>query len=341
VGFLLTALAVVIIVIFHEFGHFITAKMCGVGVRRFSIGFGPKLLSKTIGDTNYCLSAIPLGGYINMVGEEPNDKEVSEKSFRSKPAWKRLLIVAAGPVSNILLCIIVLMVSFGIYGVATPSEENVVGNIVKDYPADEAGLTRGDRILSVEQRPTESWSDIINTLQGLPLDQDIEVTIERNSQNISFSVAPVNNSGIPYIGIIPKEIVKRGILLSISESIRMPYSFAKEAFQGIYGLIFGKLEVRDSLAGPIQIVAIGNNLQQNYGLAGLLYFAAIISLNLAIFNLLPIPALDGGHIFLIAIEVIRGKPLSPKSQLRIMISGISLILLLMSYVIYNDVIKVF
>ena len=332
-----------LIIAVHEFGHLVVAKKCGVKVEVYSIGFGPKLLSKKIGNTNYCISAIPLGGYAKMVGMpgEESERTSAKNSFASKSPWQRFCILFAGPASNILLCVFILMLSNGIYGVHRPSEDAIIGNTIENYPAHKAGMLKGDRIVNIDGNPIESWLDIMNTLRSLPPDQDVIIIVERNGQKIPLSIIPVNNNGIMQIGIASELNTERGLLLSISESIKMTYSFTADTFMGLYGMISGELEIRDSLAGPIQIVTIGNDLQRGLGLEGLLFFAAIISLSIAILNLLPVPALDGGHIFLIGIEVIRGKPISPKNHLRITQFGIFLLLFLMLYVILNDIDKVF
>jgi len=338
-----------VLIFFHEFGHFLIARLFGVGVEKFSLGFGPRIIGKTIGLTEYRISAIPLGGYVKMVGEEPDVELPSEDiplSFTHKSAIKRICIVAAGPIFNYLLAIIIFFGFFQIYGIRVL--EPVIGTIEKDSPAQMSGLKKKDRIIEISGEHVQKWddmADIIQQSQG----NTIELTVIREGTRLVFQAAPIISQsknlfgedieryiiGITASGdVMEKEL---NPLQALSESLVHTWNISVLMIQGVYKLIKGDISA-DNLGGPIMIAQMAGD-QAKEGVENLIYFIAFISINLAILNFLPIPVLDGGHILFFTIEALRGKPLSLRAREMAQQGGMFILILLMVFVIYNDIMR--
>jgi len=341
-----------ILIFIHELGHFIFCKVFGVGVERFSLGFGPKILSKTVGPTEYCLSAIPLGGYVKMVGEQPGteiDAEDIDLSFTHKSVVKRVIIVAAGPVFNFLLAIFIYLGIFTFVGIEF--RYPTVGNVTENYPAEAAGLKPGDRILMINQTPISNWSDIATLIAGSD-GGSLEIKVQRDTDQLLFQIVPreeteKNIFGEDFnryvIGISDsgnKYIKHLGVGEALKESIRFTYMIIELTFLTIVKIFQGIVSLKDAIGGPIFIVQMAGE-QAEKGFVELLYFIAYISVSLGILNLLPIPVLDGGHIVFFSIEAVIGRPVNIRIREVSQQVFFFLLMLLMVFVIYIDIMRKF
>lgn len=338
-----------VLIVFHEFGHFLIAKLCGVGVLTFSVGFGPKLLVKKKGETEYALSAFPLGGYVKMVGEDP-DEEVSQadlrRSFGHKPLLQRIAIVAAGPGFNLLLAVLLLLVVFLFYGVPVVSTQ--IGSVEKTSPAELAGVQRGDRIVAVNGERVDSWerlSAAIKESQGKPLNlrllrdsKELEVAVEPRQKEARNIFGERRDEWM--IGIGSQVIIEKGNPgLSIIKAFTQTYEYAKLTLVALFKMVTGEVSPRN-LGGPILIAQMAGQQAQE-GFASFLAFVAVLSINLGVLNLLPIPVLDGGHLLFFLVEAVIGRPVSLRYREVAQQVGIFLLLLLMVYAFYNDIARFF
>ncbi len=340
-----------VLIFFHEFGHFLIARLFGVGVEKFSLGFGPRLFGKKIGITDYRLSAIPLGGYVKMVGEEP-DAEIDPAnlplSFTHKHVAKRMLIVAAGPVFNILLAVLIF---FGIFWTSgTFIMKPSIGAVRAGSPAAAAGLMQGDLITVINGMAINSWdemAEIINASQG----QTLNLTIQRQESTLDFSITPEK---VPAQNIFGETIQRyvigieasresyskeMNLIEAFSESLKQSYRVIELMVVIIAKLIKGDIST-DTLGGPIMIAQMAGD-SAKAGVGSLIFFIALISINLAVINLLPIPVLDGGHLMFFLIEAIKGNPVSMKVREVSQQVGLFLLILLMILVFYNDIHRIF
>lgn len=338
-----------VLIVFHEFGHFLVAKLSGVGVLTFSVGFGPKLWVIKKGETEYALSAFPLGGYVKMVGEDPDEdvKAVDvERSFAHKSLLTRTAIVAAGPGFNFLLAIILLMLVFLFYGV--PVLSSAVGAVEEGSPAALAGLQKGDRIAAVNGKPVREWEELSGAIKqsgGQPL----TLLVQRNGQELTLSVQPrkreVKNIFGEVIedwmiGIGSQVTIERGDPgLAIQRAFIQTFEYSKLTLLGLYKMVTGEVSPRN-LGGPILITQMAGQQAQE-GAGNFLAFLAILSINLAVLNLLPVPVLDGGHLFFFAVEAVIGRPVSVRAREKAQQLGIFLLLLLMVFVFANDIFRLF
>jgi regulator of sigma E protease len=336
-----------VLIFFHELGHFLIARLCGVGVEKFSLGFGPRIIGKTIGITDYRISAIPLGGYVKMVGEEPGaylDPEDVHLSFTHKSVWKRFLIVAAGPTFNILLAVGIYFLFFQIYGMIRV--EPIIGSVMENSPAQSAGLQKGDRIIAIENRDINSFDDMVMEVtnsQGKP----INLIIKRGETSFPVKIVPKKEEKTMFgetvhtflMGVTSSpdhvQYLKLNTLQAISQSFVQTWQVTRMMFVGIVQMIKGEVSAKN-LGGPIMIAQMAGD-QAKKGPLDLIYFIAFISINLAILNFMPIPVLDGGHLLFFIIEAVTGKPLNLKVREFAQQVGIFLLMALVVFVFYNDI----
>ncbi len=342
-----------ILIFAHELGHFLVAKAFGVKVLKFSLGFGPKLIGKKIGETDYIISLLPLGGYVKMLGEneeedEPTSLGEEERSYSHKPVGQRIAIVAAGPVFNLVLALFTFCVFYIFAGNHVLSPE--IGEVKKDSPAYAAGLLKGDLIVAINGQQTETWpeiKDLIEKNTGEP----VEMTITRNNEHKTVRLTPEisvtknifgENIKTPLIGIVASgnfKVIYYTPLKAVETGFAKTWEITRLTFLTIVKLIERVIPLK-TVGGPIFIGQMTGQLaQENW--TYLIPFMAIISVNLGILNLLPIPVLDGGVIFFLLIELIMGKPLNVKGRELAQKIGISLLVLFMIVVIYNDVTRFF
>jgi regulator of sigma E protease len=351
-GIIAIVLVLGALIFFHELGHFFFARLFGVGVRTFSLGFGPKLFGFKSGQTDYKISAVPLGGYVQMVGET-RDAEIPEgfredQGFSNRPAWQRMIVVAAGPVFNFLLACVIYWILLWAHGQTMAVPE--VGKVVEDSPAAEAGIREGDRIVSINDAGIDYWHQLVDSIRdsrGRPL----EVTVRRDGSTMTFDVRPEVRSQTNIFG----EEIKHYMLgvQNSGETVTLPMGPGEALIQGalqtyrvteliVLGIV--KLVERvvplETVGGPIMIAQLVNE-QAKEGLANVLALTAVISINLGLINLLPIPVLDGGHILFFGLEAVTGKPIPEKWQIITTRIGIAILVAIMALALFNDLQRIF
>lgn len=418
-----------VLVFVHEAGHFVMARRMGVRVLCFSLGFGPKILKYRRGDTEYCLSAIPLGGYVKMAGESPDDQRSGrDDEFMSKSKWQRFLILIMGPATNIIFAIVVMTVVL-YQGAEVPLYEQQppeIGTVVEESPAERAGLRPGDLILQVAGRPVQTWMDLqlavlphagselelvirggdgaqrtarltpqaegqfrlgeigvlppmhpqvrrvlpgepaeragirvddailavngepvenqgqliatINASAGVPL----TLTIRRDETLVDTIVTPATRGDVGLIGVTLSElevrIIEPGPLEAVRMSVEQNYEWSGLIFRTLWGLLTRETPLTQ-LVGPVGIAQLSGTAAQA-GWVTLFGLMAMISLNLGILNLLPIPVLDGGHIFIMALEGVSRREFSLRVKEAMLLAGFVMLMTLMLAVVYNDLVRI-
>jgi regulator of sigma E protease len=417
-----------VLVFVHEMGHYLMARRIGIRVLTFSLGFGPKLLTVRRGDTDYCISAIPLGGYVKMAGENPDDvRPGADDEFLSKTKWERFQVLIMGPTMNIILAFVVMAVVL-YQGADLPAYEEqppIVGYVMEASPAEQSGIRVGDLILRIGGRPVETWEelfvtvmpraerelevvlrrglqevtiqvtpeaqtqfqvgdlgvvpimqpqilnvmtgdpadlagirprDVITAVNGEPITRDnpfvetinanadvaLMLTVVRGGQTLKIEVTPALRGNVGLIGVelSPFEVrtIEPGPLQAIQMSFEKNYAWSGLIFQTLGGLLTSETSPKQ-LVGPLGIAQLSGGAAQ-IGLVALFTLMAMISLNLGILNLLPIPVLDGGHIFIMALEGLSRRDFSVRIKEKIQLAGFVVLLMLMVTVIYNDLTRI-
>jgi regulator of sigma E protease len=349
-GYFILVLGILVFV--HELGHFLLAKKLGVGVITFSLGFGPKLIGRKIGETQYQISVVPLGGYVKLIGEDRGEQVKEEdrvRSFSFQPIWKRTLIICAGPFFNMFLTLVIFCFSFGFFGV--PQEPlplpPKIGGLSSGLPAEKAGLRKGDMVLSIDNTSITTWNDlssIIRKSEG----KELSIKVKRGKEIIEFKIspeiskekiaqgektvyvigimAPLEEVTFLYKRVAPWEAVYEGSLQTWHLTKLMVVVLGK--------MISGEISPK-TIGGPIQIAQEAGK-QGKKGVPYLLGLIAILGINLGLINLFPIPILDGGHLLFLGIEAILGRPVSIKKMEIAQQIGLILLILLMIYAFHND-----
>jgi regulator of sigma E protease len=347
---ILATLVVIGVLIFvHELGHFLVAKYLGVGVEVFSLGFPPKLLHKQVGETDYRISIIPLGGYVKLMGENPSEEippELESKSFSHRPLAQRSAIVAAGPLFNMLFAIIALSLVFTFAGI--PYFNTEIGGVQPQSPAEEAGLQKGDLILSINDQPVQRWEELSKIIRTSG-DKSLVIKFRRGTQAMQVNLKPraSETSNIfgekvsaMLIGVSAPEkyeIEKIDPISAWGHGITYSYRILEVTVLSFAKLITQKVPL-NTLGGPIMIAQVAGK-QAEQGVSHLVHFMAVLSINLALLNILPIPMLDGGHLFFFILEAVRGKPIPIKHREIAQAIGLTLILTLMFFVFYQDILR--
>ena len=329
------------LVLVHEFGHFITAKMTGMRVDEFAIGFGPKLISRKHGETVYSLRAIPLGGFNDIAGMDADNNTAGERGFCSKPVLSRMIVILAGSAMNFVLPIVLFFMIYVTIGAAQPSPEPVIGGIIPGMSAEQAGLQEGDRILSVDGQTVTTWKDFTDKLKNIEAEQNILLRYKRGDEISEVELSPKFNEQEKRVLVgVQSSIVYES--KSIVEAFPLAIEHTKEItvfmIESIVRL-FKEPDQTENLAGPIGIIQMSGQVAER-GFIPLLNFAALLSINLGIINLLPVPVLDGGHFVNLFIEAVRGKPLGSKAIAYTQRVGIALLLMLMLFATKNDLVRV-
>ncbi|MHB9073769.1 MAG: RIP metalloprotease RseP [Desulfobaccales bacterium] len=350
---MITALATIIVlgvlVFVHELGHFLMAKLFGVRVDAFSLGFPPKLLHKQIGDTDYRLSVIPLGGYVKLFGENPNDEvppELEPVSFSHKPLWQRFLIVMAGPTFNLLFAAVALFLVFTFSGI--PYLTTTVGGVKEGSPAAQAGLEKGDQVLSVAGQKVSRWEDLSRKIRGIG-EHPLTLSVKRGDRVFPVTLTPESMEttdifgakvSAVIIGITSGDQVATehvGPFKALEQGVVYTWRLTWLTVESLYKLAARQVPLK-SIGGPILIAQVAGK-QAEMGVSYLIQFMAALSVNLFLLNLLPIPVLDGGHLFFFTLEAIRGKPVEIKHREMAQGLGLMLILALMILVFYQDILR--
>ena len=338
-----------ILIFFHELGHFLVAKKSGIRVERFSLGFPPKLIGKKIGDTEYCISWIPLGGYVKMAGEDPDEKEPEGKpwEFMSKPVHTRALVVFAGPAMNFILAILIFWGVIFFAGKHEIHEDtNQIGLVAAGGPADKAGIKPGDRIISINGIEVTTFREMAEIIRE-QVEKPVEITWTRDGEQYTAMITTFKDrildekGEIKYIGKIgigaSYTTVKVGFFRSLLEGIGTAIFILVETIKFILELITGTASIK-LLGGPVLIAQFAGQAAKT-GIVSLFSFMAFLSVSLSLLNVLPIPALDGGHLLFLGIEKIRGKPLSLKQRAAMQQIGLAFLILLAIFITYNDFLR--
>lgn len=336
-----------ILVIVHEFGHFIVAKRTGVRVEKFSIGFGQEIFGVTKGDTRYSVSLIPLGGYVKLTGETEEEPIKGEKwEYLSRSVGERARIIFAGPFLNYILAFFIFSVVFVI---GCPKLTSRIGEVVSDYPGAIAGLKKGDRILKINDREVSYWEDVTRIVHSNKK-PEMKLVVERAGQPIDLLVEPMtqeiktvfgSKKSVGLIGILPADeiiYVKYGIIKSIYMGGKEIVTLTYVTYRALWATMTGVIPFKKSITGPVGIFYITGQAAK-LGFVYLLQLMGVLSASLAIFNLLPVPVLDGGHILFLTIEKVRRKPLPHKTQENMTQIGLILLICLIAFVFYNDFVR--
>ncbi len=332
----------------HELGHFLVAKKMGVGVEKFSLGFGPKIFGRQIGDTEYLLSAIPLGGYVKLTGEDPEEKcENKEHSFTEASVWRRLAIVSAGPIFNLVFAVLIFAI---VYMIGVPTFGTGIGKVRDGSPALQAGLMAGDKIIAIEGNAIKLWDELREIVHNSP-NKELTFTISRNREEFDVVIIPQSQKTknlfgediyVGLIGIEPEStfITERyNPVVATYKGFQKTWEITYLTVVAIKKLFQQKIPA-DTIGGPILIFQMAGE-QAKAGILNLVFFVALLSINLGILNLLPIPILDGGHILFFLIEVVIGKPVTGKKREIAQQVGIAMLVSLMVFAFYNDIMRIF
>jgi regulator of sigma E protease len=347
-GFIAVVLVLGGLIFVHELGHFLVARGLGVGVRTFCLGFGPRLWGVKRGKTDYRVAALPLGGYVQLVGENPGEDLpedfTPQESFSTRPAWQRMLVVAAGPISNLLLAWLVLWVLLALNGEAVVIPR--IGQVVPDTPAAAAGLLAGDLVLAVDGTPVAAWQDMQKAI-GLSEGKPIRFRVERGDQRVQVEVVPKMVEGkvgfltftTPVVGIASSQDSVRFVeytwLQALPASLSATWDMASEIKTVLTRLFLGQSSLKQ-LGGPISIFAVVSE-SAKHGLTSVFYWVAMLSVNLGLLNLLPIPVLDGGHLLFCAVETVLRRPVPERWQMVTTRMGLAFLICLMLFVTVMDV----
>jgi len=334
-----------ILIVVHEFGHYIAAKRSGVRVERFALGFGPVLFKRKGKETEFVVCAFPLGGYVKMAGDTRQEHKGSEDEFLSKPIGIKSKIVFAGPLFNYILALVIFCI---IALIGFPYPDSVVGSVLDDYPAKTAGVQIGDRILAVNGYQVEHWVDMADEISQAK--DTVNLRIEREGEIIDLDISLQQKEvtddfgkrkNVSMIGIGASSAIKT-IKYNFPQAIAKGFeSLFKLTFLVIKGFLFmilGIIPFKEAVAGPVGIYYITSEVVK-IGIVATLHLVAALSVSLAIINLFPIPVLDGGHLLFFFMEKLRGKPISEKVEDNLTRLGLSLLLLLIAFVFYNDIVR--
>lgn len=337
------------LIIVHEFGHFIMAKRMGVRVEKFSLGFGPKLWMWKRKDTEYAISAIPLGGFVKLAGDNLEEYKGRNDEYFAKSPKKRAGIVLSGPLLNYILGILCFWL---IFFIGYPTLTTKVGGLIDGLGAKEAGIEVGDEIVAVDGKKVDFWEDLQRIVQSKKAATRVRLSVLRDNKEYTIEVKIKEKElsdllgqkrSVGLLGITPYEefaTVRHGFIESFVLGINKTLDLTLITYKAIWRMITGKLSIRESVTGPLGIFYITSKVV-SLGIIAVLHLVAILSVSLAIFNLLPLPVLDGGHLLLLGVEKIRGKTLSATQERIVAQIGLTIIITLAIFVTYNDLLRFF
>jgi regulator of sigma E protease len=340
----LTIFCLGLVVVIHEWGHLIVARKLGVRVERFTVGFGPELFGWTSRNIRYAVCVIPLGGMVKLAGEFLDERDNKPDEFFAQPWYRRNLIALAGPAMNYVLAFVLFAIVAAVWGILQPSSQPIVGDLVPGLPAAVAHLQENDRVLSIEGIAIESWDQMAKYIHEHP-EQKLALRVERAGAGgqaptqLELSLTPkLDASGIGLIGIMPKiDKVKPGVRGSFKAAYSDVRMWTLQPLRYLSSKV-RHFEGPKELSGPLGIAQMVTKATKE-GLSYVIYLIAIISTGLGLFNLFPIPILDGGHVLLYTIEGIIRRPLSRKTMQVAQAIGLSLVLTIFLYASYQDVMR--
>lgn len=337
-GIILVVISIGVVIFVHEFGHFIAAKRNKIKVEKFYLGLGPEVIGFTLGETRYGIAAIPLGGFVKLAGEDKDATQSQPGDFFFQPWYRRILVVAAGSIMNLVLAVFLFFITIFIWGVTTPTQTATIGEVKDGFPAQKAGILKNDVILKVDDLEITSWQQMASYIHSNP-EKELKILIGRGDEKILFKVKSVRDPSrnIGLIGISPAMVKQRvsfikALRYGINQSIMWNYLTLKYVVTKI--VKFQKPE----LSGPVGIVQVMTKTVKT-GIDNFLFLVAIVSNSLALFNLFPIPLLDGGHMLLFTIEGIIRKPLDRKYIEKINAVGLAIILFIILFATYSDILR--
>ncbi|MEG1537409.1 MAG: M50 family metallopeptidase, partial [Clostridiales bacterium] len=306
-----------VLVISHEFGHFIAAKSCGIYVTDFSMGMGPKLVAWKGKETQYTLRLLPIGGWCKMIGEDEASDD--PRAFNRKPIWQRMLVVVAGPLMNFLMAIVIFIIVFMMLG--SPSPTNVIGEAVPGTEAEAAGLKSGDKILEISGVKVNQWTDISTAVNSAEHTQPLVVTVERDGALVTLNVPAYQDGKTASwkLGVQP-QVVRQNIFTAIALGVKQSIEFTRLLLLALVQMITGQIPF--DVAGPVGIVKVVDQAAA-YGIQSILLLTGYLCINLGVLNLLPFPALDGCRLLFLIVEGIRRKPFDRQREGLINLIGLA------------------
>lgn len=338
-----------LLIIVHEFGHFIMAKRQKVRVENFSLGFGKRLVRIKRGETEYSISAIPLGGYVKLAGDSIDEYTGEPDQYFSKTPLKRFWIIFFGPLLNYILGFLFFWL---VFFTGYPTLTSKVGGLIDGFGAKDAGLQVGDKIIAVDSRKVEFWEDLQGIIQEKRESALVRLSVIRDSKELDinvyikekeFSDQSGQKRSVGLLGITPHDevvILRHNLPEAFLLSLKKTWALTELTYNSLWRVVTGRLSMRESVTGPLGIFYITSKAA-SVGLSAVLHLIAVLSISLGIFNLLPLPILDGGHILFLIVEKIRGKALGIKAERVITHIGLSLMIALAVFVTYNDVVRFF
>lgn len=353
---LVFAIMLTVLVLIHELGHFLTAKKFGIKVEEFGIGFPPKVIGKKIGETLYSFNALPIGGFVRLYGEDEagsgkvgKGKQVTkdlERAFFAKPIWQRIIVVIAGVVMNLLLAILIATYLFTSQGLPQDLKSVLVTNVVKNSPADLGGMKAGDAIISIDNQRVSDPAALIAATKS-SLGKEVVLVVKRGENEVPLKITPRVNA--------PKNEGAMGV--AIEQNIKFQkYPFPQSLYYGtkqalqdsvlvvtgfvdMIKTIFTKQTIPDGVAGPVGMAQLTGEFVK-IGPNAVLSLVYMLSLSLAVLNILPIPALDGGRLFFLLIELFTRRKVNPKYESYAHMAGIILLLTFLAFISYKDILRI-
>lgn len=335
---LLIVLAFGLIIVCHELGHFLAARAAGVRVEEFAVGYGPLIAGRRVRGTQYSLRLLlVLGGYVRIAGLEAEGRDPADKgALYNKTIGQRFGFFFAGSAMNFLLALLLFFIVFGVIGIAAPTL--VVGEAREGYPAAAAGILAGDRVLAVDGRPVQDWSDLVLTIQGRA-GQPIEILVERDGERLRFDLTPVAaEGGRGVMGVVPTlATTTYPPLQALGRGFSETFAFTVAWVRGLALLIAGR--GAGEVAGPVGIARMLGEAA-SVGASSFLFLLALISVNIGLANLLPIPALDGSRLAFLGVEAVRGRPLDPRRENLVHFFGFVILIVLFVVLTYHDLLQI-
>lgn len=350
--------AIVAIVVFgllifvHEFGHFLAAKLSGMRVEEFSIGMGPTIYAVQKGETKYNLGILPIGGYVRVTGqyaEEFDDGVLPEddpRRYQNRPIWQRFIFVSAGSAMNFITAILLFTMLFLYIGIPVLDEkaDTVISAVIDGKPASEAGIVVGDKVISINGQPVATWQELTAQIEKSG-EQTVHMVVERQGEIVELSVMPEYDSETQraLVGIQKDATKKAGLLAAAKLGVQETYQITLRLIDAVGNLVTGQVSIADDeegLTGPVGIFKIIDDTAK----AGIIYVVnlmAVLSINLGLLNILPIPALDGSKLVFLVIEAIKGSPVSPNKENFVHFIGFALLMMLMIFITYKDILRLF